>query len=91
MRLAESMQYLWYYLILINAAAFLLMRADKQKARRRQWRIPEAALFGSAVLGGSLGATIGMIMFAHKTKKPLFSIGLPVLLLVQFGVLCFIG
>ena len=81
------MQYLWYYLILINAAAFLLMRGDKQKARRKQWRTPEAILFGTAVLGGSLGATLGMLVFSHKTRKSLFAIGLPVTLILHLGLL----
>ena len=84
------MQYLGYYLLLINAVSFLLMRLDKQKARRRQWRIPEAVLVGSAVLGGSLGGTLGMLVFHHKTKQPLFSIGFPVLLFLHVGVL-FLG
>jgi len=81
------MQYLWYYLLLINALTLLLMHADKKKARRRLWRIPEAVLFGTALLGGSLGGTLGMLFFRHKTKKPLFAIGFPVLLLFHFAVL----
>ena len=81
------MQYLLYYLIIINAAALLLMRADKRFAKRRQWRIPEAVLFGVAILGGSLGATAGMFLFRHKTKHPQFLIGLPVLLLIHLAIL----
>jgi len=81
------MQYLWYYLILINALAFLLMRRDKQKARRRQWRTPEAVLFITAVAGGSLGSTLAMLLFGHKTRKPLFSIGLPITLFLHLGLL----
>ena len=80
------MQYLWYYLILMNALSVLLMHADKQKAKRRQWRIPEAALLAAAFLGGSLGSTLGMMLFAHKTKKPVFSIGLPLMLLFHVGL-----
>lgn len=81
------MQYLWLYLILINALALLLMHRDKKKAIRRQWRIPEAVLLGVALLGGSLGGTIGMTAFHHKTKKAKFSVGFPVILLVQAGIL----
>lgn len=80
------MQYLWYYLILINAAAFLLMLSDKRKARRHQWRTPEAVLFGVALIGGSFGGTFGMLLFRHKTKHPLFSIGFPVLFLIHLGI-----
>ena len=81
------MQYLWYYLILINALAFLLMRTDKQKARQHRWRIPEALLFFTVLCGGSLGGTLGMLLCHHKTRKPLFSIGFPVLLILQLGLL----
>ena len=81
------MEYLLYYLILINAATFLLMRCDKQKAQRRQWRIPEATLLGLGLLGGSLGGTLGMLCFSHKTKKPAFSVGYPVMLFLHIGLL----
>lgn len=81
------MQYLWYYLLSMNALTLLLMRADKQKARRRQWRIPEAVLLGAAFLGGSLGGTLGMMIFGHKTRKPIFSMGLPLMLLLHMGLI----
>lgn len=74
------------YLLIINAAALLLMLQDKKNARTRRSRVPEAVLLTMAVLGGSLGATVGMLAFRHKTRKPLFSIGLPVLLLVHAGL-----
>lgn len=71
------------YLILINAASFLLMLSDKQKARKKKWRIPEKVLIGSAVIGGSIGAIAGMYTFRHKTKHPKFTIGIPVILALQ--------
>ena len=71
------------YLILINAAAFVLMLADKLKAKKGAWRIPEATLMGIAVIGGSIGAICGMNLFRHKTKHPKFSIGLPMILALQ--------
>lgn len=77
------MKYLFYYLILINAAAFILMLADKQKARKRKWRIPEATLIGTAALGGSIGALAGMYLFRHKTRHPKFTLGIPAILAVQ--------
>lgn len=80
------MQYLWYYLFLINAAAFLLMRIDKEKAKRNKWRISEATLFGSAVLGGSVGILLGMVLFHHKTKHKKFIWGIPVILAAQMAV-----
>ena len=71
------------YLVLINAAAFILMLADKQKARKNRRRIPEATLMGVALLGGSIGAIIGMYAVRHKTKHLKFSVGLPVILVIQ--------
>ena len=78
------------YLVLINAAALALMLADKQKARRGAWRIPEATLMGIALLGGSIGAIAGMYLFRHKTKHPKFFIGLPLILIVQVGLVLFV-
>lgn len=77
---------LYIYLILINAVAFFLMLADKQKAKKKQWRIPEATLIGSAVIGGSIGALAGMYTFRHKTKHPKFTVGIPLILAVQVGI-----
>lgn len=75
------------YLLLINAAALLLMLLDKRNAIRRAPRVPERILFAAALLGGSLGGTLGMLLFHHKTRKPLFSVGFPVLLAVQTGTI----
>ena len=80
------MKYLYYYLIIINAVAFLLMLADKQKARKHRWRIPEATLMGCAALGGSIGALAGMYLFRHKTKHPKFTLGIPAILLIQLAL-----
>ena len=71
------------YLVIINAAGFLLMLVDKQKAKRNLWRIPEATLMWSAVLGGSIGALLGMNLFRHKTKHLKFTIGIPLILATQ--------
>lgn len=71
------------YLVLINASAFFLMLADKQKARKKKWRIPESTLLAVAALGGSFGALAGMYTFHHKTKHPRFTIGVPVILAIQ--------
>ena len=71
------------YLVLVNAIAFLLMLIDKQKAKKKKWRIPEATLMGSAAIGGSIGALAGMYTFRHKTKHPKFTIGVPVILVLQ--------
>lgn len=79
------------YLILINAAAFLLMLIDKYKAKKNKWRIPEATLMGAAAIGGSLGAIAGMYTFRHKTKHLKFTMGLPAILALQIvlGILLY--
>ena len=71
------------YLLLVNLAGFLLMGLDKRRARRGAWRISEKALFLPAVLGGSLGAIVGMRTFRHKTRHWYFRWGFPLLLVVQ--------
>ena len=70
-------------LLLINAAGLLLMLADKTKARKQLWRIPEATLLTVAALGGSIGVLTGMYLFHHKTRKPKFFLGVPLILTVQ--------
>ena len=74
------------YLIIVNAAAFLLMLADKLKAKRGAWRIPEATLMGRAAIGGSGGALAGMYLFRHKTKHIKFTLGIPVILIGQIAL-----
>ena len=81
------------YLVLINAAAFVLMLVDKLKAKKGAWRIPERTLIGIALIGGSIGAISGMNLFRHKTKHLKFSIGLPVILAIQivFALLLYLN
>jgi uncharacterized membrane protein YsdA (DUF1294 family) len=73
------------YLELVNAAAFALFGVDKLRAKRGRWRIPEAVLILSAVLGGCVGALGGMLLFRHKIRKPKFTVGIPVILAMQIG------
>ena len=77
------MEPLFVYLIIINAFAFILMLADKLFAKKKMWRIPEATLIGTAVIGGSVGALAGMYLARHKTRHLKFAIGIPVILAVQ--------
>ena len=66
------------------------MLTDKQKAIKNKWRIPEATLLGIGMIGGSLGCTMGMRLFRHKTKKLAFSLGLPLMLCVHILIILFL-
>ena len=74
---------LFVYLIIINIIAFGMYGIDKQKAIKKQWRIPEAQLLVVAAIGGSAGALLGMQFFHHKTRKWKFRLGVPMILAVQ--------
>ena len=76
-------KYFILYLIIINIIAFLAMYIDKRKAKYGKWRVQEQSLFILALIGGSIGAIIGMNIFRHKTKKLRFSIGFPIILILQ--------
>ena len=62
------------------------MFLDKQKAKKGKWRIPEKTLFLAALLGGSLGTTLGMNTFRHKTKHWYFKFGMPAILILQIAL-----
>ena len=81
------MKILLIYLVIVNAAGCLLMLADKIKAKKKAWRIPEATLMGVAAIGGSFGSLVGMQLWRHKTKHPKFSVGIPVLLALHIALL----
>lgn len=71
------------YLIVINIATFIVYGVDKSKARKNEWRISEKVLILLAVVGGSVGALLGMYAFHHKTQHFKFSIGVPLILVLQ--------
>ncbi len=79
-------QLILLYLLIINAIGFVLMLVDKLKAKKNLWRIPEATLMTTAVLGGSIGALAGMYTFRHKTKHLKFTLGVPLILIVQIAL-----
>ena len=74
---------LFGYLLLMSLILFAFMGADKRRAKRRAWRVPERTLFWLAALGGGLGGVLGMLAFRHKTKHLLFSVGLPLAVILH--------
>ncbi|MBQ7686900.1 MAG: DUF1294 domain-containing protein [Bacteroidaceae bacterium] len=75
------------YLIVINVVTFFIYGIDKWKAVRSKWRISEAMLLGLAVIGGSIGAWLGMKVWHHKTMHKKFKYGIPLILIVQIVLL----
>ena len=78
------------YLLLINAVGFGVMLYDKYLAKNNLWRIPEKTLLGIAAFGGSIGCWLGMYTVRHKTKHLKFTIGIPVIIVVQIGAAIFL-
>ena len=76
-----------YYLIFINIVGILSMYLDKYFAKNNMYRISEKNLFIIATLGGSIGSFIGMYKFRHKTKHKNFTMGLPIILVIQLFLL----
>ena len=74
------------WLAVINLVTFAIYGIDKAKAKRGAWRVPEKTLFLLPLLGGSLGALLGMRVFHHKTKHWYFVWGIPAILLAQIAL-----
>lgn len=75
------------YLILINIITFSLYAIDKLNAKTDSWRISERMLILFAIAGGSVGALLGMYICRHKTRKPKFKIGVPMILVLQVVII----
>lgn len=73
------------YLALINVVTFFLFGIDKYKAKRAKWRVRESTLLLLSVLGGSIGAWLGMKVWHHKTQHKKFKYGVPFILIVQIA------
>ena len=84
------MKYILWYLLIINAASFILMLSDKRRAKKNRWRIRESTLILSAALGGSIGALAGMYTFRHKTKHIKFTAGIPAILIAQILLVMYV-
>ena len=91
------------YLAVINVVTFFVYGIDKwrstsgrllpkgrKKAKKSKWRIRETALLGLAVLGGSIGAWLGMKVWHHKTQHKKFKYGVPVIIIIQLALICYL-
>jgi len=81
---------LLFYILSINVLTFLVYGIDKSKAKNNKWRISEATLMILAIIGGSIGALMGIKIWHHKTKHAKFKYGIPLILIIQmaFFFLC---
>ena len=77
---------LYWYLLIINVLAFVCYGLDKLKAKRNARRVSERTLLLLALVGGGVGAWLGMLVWRHKTKHAIFKFGVPIILLLQIAV-----
>ena len=75
------------YLVIINVVTFFMYGIDKWKANHTKWRIPEATLLGMAIIGGSIGAWLGMKVWHHKTLHKKFKFGVPAIIIIQLLII----
>ena len=78
------------YLVSINIVTFFLFGIDKRRAIKNRWRISEATLLISSLIGGVIGGLLGMSVFHHKTKKMKFKILMPLILMLHICIIILI-
>ena len=78
------------YFVIINVVTFFVYGIDKWKVKKSKWRVSEATLLGLAVVGGSIGAWLGMKAWHHKTLHRKFKFGVPVIIIVQLALIGYI-
>ena len=79
-----------YYLLAINIVSLFLYGIDKYKAKKNKWRISEATLLMMAVIGGSIGAWVGMRLWHHKTMHKKFKYGIPIIIILQISLVVYL-
>lgn len=83
------MKFILIYLLIVNAAGFLVMTLDKLLAKKNAWRIPERTLITFAAIGGSIGVLAAMYAVRHKTRHAKFYLGVPMILAAQIILLLY--
>ncbi|WP_227935399.1 DUF1294 domain-containing protein [Alkalihalobacillus deserti] len=79
------MEFIIFYLLIINAISFSMMGLDKHYAIKDMRRIPERHLFLIGYIGGAIGLLLGLKKFRHKKLKKKFSYGLPLLSIINIS------
>ncbi len=80
-------EYIIYYLIIINVVTFITFGLDKLFAIKNMYRVRESTLLSLCILGGTPLGYIGMKVFRHKTKKPFFKYGIPIIFVIQIIII----
>ena len=62
----------WIWISAWSITAIIFYGFDKMQAKRSGRRVPEVVLHALSLIGGSIGALLGMVVFHHKTRKPQF-------------------
>ena len=75
------------YLVAVNFVTVIAFGADKIAAMADRSRIRIITLLGLAFLGGSVGGLVAMHVFRHKTKKKYFTVGIPLIMVMQAFVI----
>ena len=81
---------IYSFIAILNVITFLIYAIDKWKAKKNRWRIPESILLLLAVLGGSIGALMGMKIWHHKPMHKKFKYGIPLIMILQIGMLLYL-
>jgi len=79
------------YSVLMNLLTFIVFGIDKYRARRNRYRISERFLLIMGLLGGSIGAWLGMYLFRHKTRHIVFVIGIPGMVIMHIGLIIYMN
>lgn len=80
-----------YYFIGVNIFAFVVMAYDKIKAKLKKYRVTEKLLINTALVGGSFGTLAAMVVFRHKIRTKKFSIGVPLIIVMQIALYLYIA
>lgn len=78
------------YFGIINFVAFVMFAIDKVNAAEHRSRIRIVTLLGVAFIGGSVGGLMAMYLLHHKTKKDYFTVGIPLIMIMQVVVAFYI-
>jgi len=85
------MNLVFYFLLLVNVVAFVLIGYDKIVAQKHKQRIPETTLLTFVFFGGTLGSGLAMLLFRHKTRKTSYLIKFWMIVMSQILIFFFLA